>query len=357
MRKLLIALVGITALWLSSPTLALEGEELLYAELLTKNNSVHIKAAAQSIYNKKIKNEELTDLVAEVLLQSLDGRLILTEDAQAWLAKALGASKNLRYKNILVAIDNSDASSKVRKYASKAEDKLINESNEPYTKGSLDIEELSREILKNKSTYVTVATKDNFRKVGKGDTINDVIAEIGLPDDVNIIYATRKQRWIGRISYSMIKIEYENLGVLSFEYFNEPVDNWTVVNIGILTEFSSELDHHPMLNSSPKEVTSYIRSLMNQNTATKLDFDIAAERLYRDVKDERYTDTLSWACKLLVTSGNSRYIAVLKNTIKKSPTRKLRRYAEGALNKLGEGNDKQYSPGDVYSQSNEKVGD
>jgi len=64
---------------------------------------------------------------------------------------------------------------------------------------------------------------------------------------------------------------------------------------------------------------SYIRTIIDQGSATELDLNITAERLYQDIKNESFTDTLSWACKLLATSGNSRYTSVFEYTIEQSP--------------------------------------
>ena len=281
----------------------------------------------------------------------------LDEDTQAWLAKTLGGSTNSRYKNILVSIENSDVSSKIKKYAKKARKNLIKTSNEAYVEGGVNIKTFLLELTQQKKSYIAKVTNDKFTTIAKGDTLKNVIDKIGLPNNVNVIYGTRHQAWVGRISYSMLKFEYEGIGALKFEYFSEPLEDWAVATVGIFSEFKGALSGHSMMNQNPGVMRSYIQTIMKQGNATKLDYDIAAERLYRDINDESFTDTLSWACKLLATSGDSSYRKVLKNTVDNSPTRKLRKYAEKALKHVKQGDNKEYLSGDVFKLVKEKVAD
>ena len=98
------------------PSKAGQIEDLIYADLLTPGNSVHIKVAAQSIYNKQLTNQKLHDLVAQWLSQSVDGTTVLNVDTQSWLAKALGTSETTRYQKLLNSIVNSSADSKFKKH-------------------------------------------------------------------------------------------------------------------------------------------------------------------------------------------------------------------------------------------------
>lgn len=74
---------------------------------------------------------------------------------------------------------------------------------------------------------------------------------------------------------------------------------------------------------------------------------MAAERLYTNLNDDDYLDTLSWICRLLGLSGTDRYRATLEYVIANADARKLRKYAQKALKRTTTGSGVQYQAGDV----------
>ncbi|NRA72814.1 MAG: hypothetical protein HRU24_17590 [Gammaproteobacteria bacterium] len=331
------------------PSKAGQIEDLIYADLLTRGNSVHIKVSAQSIYNKQLNNQRLHDLAAQLLAQSLDGTTALNVDTQSWLAKALGTCETTRYQKLLNSIISSGADSKLKKYTRLALEQMGNKSAPSFVKGAVDMKEAANRVKKEQAKHSSKATAETFSKVYTADTIDDVINKLGMPDDVDVTFGTRRT-WGITATYSMLNIKYQDLGNFIFNFSGKGTKNWLVKRIVSTSLHRGDLSHHPMLSESPQLMRGHIRSIIKQGTATELDRDIAAERLYAGQNDDDFIDTLSWACKLLGTSGNTRYRKVLEHTIEHAGSRKLKKYAKKSLRQLGSGTEPQYQQGDIYKQ-------
>jgi len=355
-------LVLLCLLGMSTQSQALNTEETIYADLMTRNNAIHVKVAAQSIFNKNMGNVELTDIAAEVLNQSLNGSINLDVDIQSWLAKAVGASGNLRYNDFLTSVIDSDVPGKLVKFTKQARDNLVKKSTDTFIPGKLKLAEVVDKIAKDKLNAKSSLTREQFNMVYPGDTVNKALDTLGMPDNISVVFANKRQAWLGTVRYSMLSISYQKLGTLNFEYFGDQ-GNWIVDNVKQayreVTSSSSAADaasvrNHQMMGNNPNAVRGYIKRIMNQGGGTQLDMDLAAERLYSDLNTRSYVDTLSWACKLLAMSGNSRYRTVLEYTMENSEFRKLRNYAHKSVKQITGGNDKQYTKGDVFKAATAK---
>jgi len=331
---------------LSAKAFALDNELFIYETLLSQNNSTHAKVAAQSIHNKGIQNLALSDMVAQVLLDSMGNGKKQAIDTQAWLLKALGASKSKRYQKLIVSIIESGADSKVRKYAKQALANLSQPSESSFRDGDIDLKNIAAAVAKKKSNLKPKATKALFNQVYTGDTIEKVIESLGLPPRVDVNFATKRQ-WGITASYSMLSFKYKDLGSIVF-YFESGLANWTVRKIDNSAPFSGELSKHPIMSSNASVLRAYVRGAIKQTNATALDFDLAAERLYSGLEDDDFVDALSWTCKFLATSGSSTYRQVLVHTMETAGSSKLRKYAKKSLSQLPVGDAKQYQKGDVF---------
>lgn len=350
MKKILVWVTLSLVLFAGQKVNAMDREEQLYAELLMRDNTLHVKVAAQSIYNKKIENIELVDIAAEVLGQSVMQGNSLNTDTQAWLAKAIGASGNQRYTNFLNKILDLDVTSKLKKYVKKSLKHLVNKSDTEFILGKINLAAASSVIDKNQLVSKPVATQDSFNSVHTGDTINQVFGKLGNPDNIEVVFGTKRQHWVGDVSYSMLKLVYKELGKLNLYFSLKSQNDWVVRQVLSDKPFDGQLSQHPMMDESPLMVRSYIKGLIQQTSATELDRDLIAERLYRDLNNEDFADALSWGCKLLGLSGNGRYRSVLESTIENSTLRKLRKYAKKSLKKIPQGDVKQYQQGNVYKK-------
>jgi len=346
LKKILLNGVLCAAL-LSTPVIALENELFIYEMLHSKDNSAHAKVAAQSIHNKDIANLELADMVAQVLADSLAKNKKQTVDTQAWLLKALGASKSQRYQQLIQSIINSDADSKVKKYAKKALARLSESATNSFSAGDVNLTAIAKRVEQQQTNVKSKATRELFDKVYTGDTITSVIDTLGIPKRIDINFGTKRQ-WGITATYSMLSFKYGDFGNIVFYFQNGDIANWIVRKIDNSAPFSGELSKHPILGHNASVLRSYVREAMNQTSATQLDFDLAAERLYNGSDDDSFIDALAWTCKFLATSGSATYRQVLEHVIAQTDSRKLRKYATKSLRQLPSGDSKQYQKGDVF---------
>ncbi|MCJ8273910.1 MAG: hypothetical protein MJK04_31490, partial [Psychrosphaera sp.] len=211
----------------AKPAIAIEGEHQLYADLLTRDNSTYFKVAAQSIYNKKIRNIELIDMLAEVFAKRIHGEIYFDPDTTAWLAKAIGTSGSKRYTSLLNIAKNSDISRKARKHVKTSLGKLTKASDSQFVKGSIDLAQKAKEISQQRKAQSSVITPETFAKVTTGDTIDQVLSKLGMPNSVEVAFATQRRPWVGVVSYSMLQLIYTQQGSINFHYAGR-LTNWTV---------------------------------------------------------------------------------------------------------------------------------
>ncbi|HRF87088.1 MAG: hypothetical protein IPN27_10130 [Cellvibrionales bacterium] len=122
---------------LSSAAFALDASEQRYVEMLSSGSMGSVKAASQDIFNTGEDNPAVLDHLAEVLLQNYANAPNGHIDALSWAAKALGKSRNPRYRDTLNTIASSNANKKLRKYASQALENLSSSGVPQYKRGSV----------------------------------------------------------------------------------------------------------------------------------------------------------------------------------------------------------------------------
>jgi hypothetical protein len=111
---------------------------------------------------------------------------------------------------------------------------------------------------------------------------------------------------------------------------------------------ASEQRHVDMLtqggNSSLKQAS---QEMFNSGETNPAVLDLVAESLLQQYSTATQgdIDSLSWAAKALGKSGNSRYHSTLAEVAEKSGDKKLRKYADQALDQVGEAKGAQYQRG------------
>ena len=116
MRKFLKTLCATIIVGLSSAAFALDASEQRYVEMLSSGSMGSVKAASQDIFNTGEDNPAVLDHLAEVLLQNYANAPNGHIDALSWAAKALGKSRNPRYRDTLNTIASSNANKKPVSY-------------------------------------------------------------------------------------------------------------------------------------------------------------------------------------------------------------------------------------------------
>lgn len=137
MKKLFQTVCVTFLLALSSTAFSLDAAEQRYVEMLSSGGMSSVKAAAQDIFNTSEDNQVVLDHLAEVLLQNFANAPNGHIDALSWAAKALGKSRNPRYRDTLNTIASSNANKKLRKYASQALENLSSSGVPQYKRGSV----------------------------------------------------------------------------------------------------------------------------------------------------------------------------------------------------------------------------
>jgi hypothetical protein len=138
MKKLFQTVCVTFLLALSSTAFSLDAAEQRYVEMLSSGGMSSVKAAAQDIFNTSEDNQVVLDHLAEVLLQNFANAPNGHIDALSWAAKALGKSRNPRYRDTLSTVANSSSSNKkLRKYASQALENLSSSTVPQYKRGSV----------------------------------------------------------------------------------------------------------------------------------------------------------------------------------------------------------------------------
>lgn len=140
MKNSMKKIIAAALFGLANIAYALDASEQRYIDLLTEGSMRSVKEASQDIFNNSEDNQVVLDHLAEVLLQNYSNAPNGDIDALSWAAKALGKSRNPRYRDALGSIaNNSNTNKKLRKYADQALENL-SESNVPqYKRGGVSL--------------------------------------------------------------------------------------------------------------------------------------------------------------------------------------------------------------------------
>ena len=157
--------------------------EQRYIDQMTRGGNTSLKQAAQSIYNTNENNTEVLDVAAEVLLQRYGSATKQDLDTLAWVAKSIGQSGNGRYYTALKQVVDSDAPSKLRKYAKKSLKAIGSASGEQYTAGMINLQTLkkSKPKAKPKSAAKKNTGKADISVIVNGMTMQEVYDLLGSP--------------------------------------------------------------------------------------------------------------------------------------------------------------------------------
>lgn len=131
---------------------------------LTSGDLDQIKTASQTMTAGRENSQENTDILAEILLLKYESVLSIEVDTLSWACKALGATRDGRYRNILIMIAQSDAPKKLRKYA-KNSYRLLPEGVNSYKSGSIDLVALQSKETKRSSKVKPILPKADLNKI------------------------------------------------------------------------------------------------------------------------------------------------------------------------------------------------
>jgi len=139
MRRISAAFMAFTLSFSAMAELT-DGQQEIADQLLS-GDIRQLKSASQRIFKDKISNPELLDIVAEILLTKYPEAYSSEVDSLAWLARALGASENGRYYDVLSEVVSKTKIDKLERHADKALDNLPSASSEQYVAGMYTLPE------------------------------------------------------------------------------------------------------------------------------------------------------------------------------------------------------------------------
>lgn len=185
MRAFLCTLSFFTGLCIISGTAhALTPTSEYQLKLLTQGGPASIKSTSESIYRTGAAEQEVTDTLAEILLQNYsstsDGDYI---DALAWAAKALGNTRNARYRNALTEVLEKGTNKKLNKYVSASLKSIPEADTEQYVKGTVDLNAARAQHADTKAApaAATPTATSKITAAIPGMSMEEVTAVCGAP--------------------------------------------------------------------------------------------------------------------------------------------------------------------------------
>lgn len=133
---------GFAALLTMSSAWALDASGQRYTTMLASGGPGTISNAAQDIFNTGMKDPEVLDVAAQVLVD-LESKTLLSgefADAASWLCKAIGISGNGRYRAVLESVVKADINKKTRKWCDKSADQLPKGAADAFVPGSVNVD-------------------------------------------------------------------------------------------------------------------------------------------------------------------------------------------------------------------------
>lgn len=123
---------------------------------------------------------------------------------------------------------------------------------------------------------------------------------------------------------------------------------------------STEADQnyiHQLVNGGPNSIRYIARKVIQSDEVSQEVRDVLAEILLQnyDNPDKHYFDALSWVCKALGRPNQARYRNALTEVAEKAESRKLRKFAQLALDNLQDGDASQYVKGAVSLEQLKKL--
>ncbi|WP_077338481.1 hypothetical protein [Pseudocolwellia agarivorans] len=142
---------------------------------LTSGHLSQIKLASQTMAAGRENTKENADILAEILLSKYENALSIEVDTLSWACKALAATNDGRYRNLLINIANSKTHKKLRKYA-KSSFKKLPKSQDEYKRGSIELSDLQAKESTRLSKAKPILPKASLSKtermlfvIAKGD--------------------------------------------------------------------------------------------------------------------------------------------------------------------------------------------
>lgn len=183
MKKSFLVSVGAFCFLSGTTVFALDAAEQRYVDQLTQGGAASIRSAAESIYKTGMRNEEVLDVAAEVLVQRYQIAAGRTEtDAVAWLCKAIGNSGNGRYTELLNQVANGDVERNIKSHCGKAAKNMPQATGKKFVAGSVNLEK----YRKGNNAPAKPKSQTQKQSGSKGASFSDIRVGMSM-DEVNAL--------------------------------------------------------------------------------------------------------------------------------------------------------------------------
>jgi hypothetical protein len=262
-------------------------------------------------------------------------------DTVSWLAQALGASGDGKYRPLLEQALQKTQDSKNKKYINKALTTLGDAANSGYAPACTGLDTLRSKVLQGR--IAAKLSRDQLSAVKEHTPLDAIYQALGIPSAAAQYSYESFRPFIGRITLDNLELFYGGSGSLRFDY---STDHWEVykvlasVSVEGVDANSSNLDLiERVLSGDPEVYRQTADDMIDQKRFPADVLDTAARRVWleRGSTDDDAVDALSWLCKLLGASGNVRYRTVLSALADQASGKELRKYAKKSLDMLPPG--------------------
>ncbi|WP_196138210.1 hypothetical protein [Aliikangiella sp. G2MR2-5] len=193
--------------------------------------------------------------------------------------------------------------------------------------------------MKDRSEKKKPSRKELFHNLTGGESERLVVSKIGNPDKV---FKNEGNFFSGRAPN--VTYEYDSLGKIQFSARDDiplfidkviPIVKWS----GNISSIKTQL------KSSGEALQRYAKSYYQQSELQTDILDLIAAKIWeaKDTQSPYNVDAISWLCKVLGKSHNSRYRTLLENVARMANSNKLRKYAKSSLDLLPETKVEQFS--------------
>lgn len=327
----------------------ISGRKHAELRLILSGDDFDLKLAVKSIARREKSDQELTDILAVKLWLACSKKSDIKFDTIAWLGKAIGASGQAKYANVIDHCLANISREKTLRHLYLAKDELKEGKPSANKPGEVDWEKYRRLVKKGPKSPARNKQTKRFEDLRLGKPLEEVYLELGMPDEIAAarVYVGKTGHLVrvGRSSH-MLEFKYNGLGAVRF-YSIKSDSRWLVQNVtsdrGLYwyEHAGSFIDiHKVMAEARGMELRTLAREFIRKEDQNiyieKSIFVLMGKRLTAslDEQDQDTIDGLAFMCELLAYSHYSQFHPVLINVAQNATDSKLRRYADKYADKL-----------------------
>jgi hypothetical protein len=357
MRTVLAALFCVVSATMASaaPAGAAGGRDYAETMLLTSESDHNVRMAAKVLHVDGKQRAASLELLAEVVWEACAGKCQMEPDALAWAAKAIGASGQARYAALLDYCLGKVSDGKSVRYLTEARSALPAGGGGSLTGGRVNLAQVRDQAVRT-SRPRSAQVVGQFDALRKGQTIDEVYAALGRPDEVQAETITGRKMGHGpvqiRDSRDAIAFVYRGAGTIRFAH-DEDKGGWRVADgtsekdlywsqrgggFGTLAEWVATGNETDLIKIS--------ELLRHDEKVEREVLDRVADRIYelQEDPDDDVADALAYLCKNLAKSGDGRYKQFLEKVGDTAGDKTLRKHARKAANSLPDSREPAYVP-------------